>query len=41
MSTLPDLEGLAMVAKLAEHRSYSGAARALGLSVATVSRSIS
>lgn len=41
MSTLPDFEGLAMVAKLAEHGSYSGAARALGLSVATVSRSIS
>lgn len=41
MSTLPDFEGIAMVAKLAEHRSYSGAARAMGVSVATVSRSIS
>ncbi|MBP0494049.1 LysR family transcriptional regulator [Pararoseomonas indoligenes] len=40
MSRLPDFEALAMVAKVAEERSYAGAARALGVSVATVSRSI-
>jgi DNA-binding transcriptional LysR family regulator len=40
MSKLPDFEGLAMVAKVAEERSYAGAARALGVSVATVSRAV-
>ncbi|HWL83003.1 MAG TPA: LysR substrate-binding domain-containing protein [Roseomonas sp.] len=40
MSGLPDFEGLAMVAKVAEERSYAGAARALGVSVATVSRAV-
>ena len=40
MSGLPDFEALAMVAKVAEERSYAGAARALGVSVATVSRAI-
>src|SRR5580658_1317384 len=41
MSKLPDFEGLAMFAKVAEERSYAGAARALGVSVATVSRAVS
>jgi DNA-binding transcriptional LysR family regulator len=41
MSKLPDFEGLAMFAKVAEERSFAGAARAMGLSVATVSRGVS
>jgi len=41
MSKLPDLEGLAMFAKVVEARSYAGAARSLGVSVATVSRAVS
>jgi DNA-binding transcriptional LysR family regulator len=40
MSLLPDFEGLAMFAKVAEERSFAGAARALGVSVATVSRGV-
>jgi len=40
MSTLPDFEGLAMFAKVAEERSFAGAARAMGVSVATVSRAV-
>src|SRR5258708_34152279 len=40
MSKLPDFEGLAMFAKVAEERSFAAAARALGVSVATVSRSV-
>ncbi len=41
MSKLPDFEGLAMFAKVAEERSFAAAARAMGLSVATVSRGVS
>jgi DNA-binding transcriptional LysR family regulator len=41
MSKLPDFEGLAMFAKVAEEGSYAGAARAMGVSVATVSRAVS
>ncbi|MDE1145828.1 MAG: LysR family transcriptional regulator [Azospirillaceae bacterium] len=41
MSSLPDFEGLAMMAKVAEERSFAGAARALNVSVATVSRAVS
>lgn len=41
MSRMPDFEGLAMFAKVAEERSYAAAARALGVSVATVSRGVS
>jgi DNA-binding transcriptional LysR family regulator len=41
MSKLPDFEGLAMFAKVAEERSYAAAARAMGVSVATVSRTVS
>jgi DNA-binding transcriptional LysR family regulator len=41
MSKLPDFEGLAMFAKVAEERSFAAAARAMGVSVATVSRSVS
>ncbi|SFI95211.1 LysR family transcriptional regulator [Bradyrhizobium sp. Gha] len=40
MSKLPDFEGLALLAKVAEERSFAGAARSLKLSVATVSRAI-
>jgi hypothetical protein len=39
MSKLPDLEGLAIFAKVAEERSYAGAARSTGVSVATLSGS--
>lgn len=41
MSKVPDFEGLAMFAKVAEERSFAAAARVLGLSVATVSRGVS
>jgi len=41
MPKLPDFEGLAMVARLAEEGSFAAAARSLGLSVATVSRAVS
>src|ERR1700679_1757617 len=41
MSKLPDFEGLAMFAKVAEERSFAGAARSMGVSVATVSRGVS
>ena len=40
MSKLPDFEGIAMFAKVAEERSFTGAARAMGVSVATVSRAV-
>lgn len=40
MSRLPDFEGLVVFAKVAEERSFAGAARELGMSVATVSRCI-
>jgi DNA-binding transcriptional LysR family regulator len=40
MSKLPDFEGLAMFAKVAEERSFAGAARIMGVSVATVSRAV-
>ncbi len=40
MSKLPDFEGLAMFAKVAEEGSYAGAARTMGVSVATVSRAV-
>ena len=40
MSKLPDFEGLAMFAKVAEERSFAGAAKAMGVSVATVSRAV-
>jgi DNA-binding transcriptional LysR family regulator len=40
ISKLPDFEGLAMFAKVAEERSFAGAARALDVSVATVSRAV-
>ena len=41
MSKLPDFEGLAMFAKVAEDGSYAAAARSMGVSVATVSRAVS
>ena len=41
MPKLPDFEGLAMFAKVAEERSYAGAARRMDVSVATVSRAVS
>jgi DNA-binding transcriptional LysR family regulator len=40
MSKLPDFEGLAMFAKVAEERSFAAAAKAMGVSVATVSRAV-
>jgi DNA-binding transcriptional LysR family regulator len=40
MSRMPDFEGLAMFAKVAEERSFAAAARAMGLSVATISRGV-
>ena len=40
MSKLPDFEGIAMFAKVAEERSFAAAARAMGVSVATVSRAV-
>jgi DNA-binding transcriptional LysR family regulator len=41
MSKIPDFEGLAMFAKVVEERSFAAAARAMDVSVATVSRAVS
>lgn len=40
VSRLPDFEGLAMFARVAEERSFAGAAKTMGVSVATVSRAV-
>lgn len=40
MSKIPDFEGLAMFAKVVEERSFAAAARAMDVSVATVSRAV-